>query len=350
VPVNADGFVAGSEESVRAQRRQVFLKEARAEADAGRPRGISVRNLLALWGAQARGLRINLRIEADLANHGLVTAPSFRKVTLDATVDLIGSAASESAAQHVESVPTEEADDLDVGLTVGNLPSALGGVVSVPPEASFDEAITLMLLNDYSQLAVLSGKRTLRGAVTWKSIARLRHLNPSATLANTIVHVAPVRYDQDLIEILSALESQDFVLVRDGHNAISGIVTTADVVAVYGQLSTPFFLIGQLDQSLRRVMSRYFRLDEIRRRCDTDGTGRIESFDDLTMGDYLRVLENQECWAKLNWPLHRSAFVKRLDELREIRNEIMHFNPDPLPADAVDKLRNILRVLRECVG
>src|SRR3712207_8440643 len=37
------------------------------------------------------------------------------------------------------------------GLTVGNLPSALGGLKSVAPNATFEEAITKMLLNDFSQ-------------------------------------------------------------------------------------------------------------------------------------------------------------------------------------------------------
>lgn len=41
------------------------------------------------------------------------------------------------------------------------------------------------------------------------------------------------------------------------------------------------------------------------------------------------------------------AFVKRLDELRGVRNDVMQFNPDPVPADSVEKLRNILGMLRQ---
>jgi hypothetical protein len=48
----------------------------------------------------------------------------------------------------------------------------------------------------------------------------------------------------------------------------------------------------------------------------------------------------------LGWPLDRSQFVKRLDEIRQVRNNVMHFNPDPpKPAD-VAKLRNFLRLIR----
>ena len=84
--------------------------------------------------------------------------------------------------------------------------------------------------------------------------------------------------------------------------------------------------------------------------CDLDGSRGIQSFDDLEMGDYQRVLENPDRWAKLRWPLDRATFIKRLDELRVVRNNVMHFNPEPVPADAVEKLRYVLKLLRDFGG
>jgi hypothetical protein len=52
-------------------------------------------------------------------------------------------------------------------------------------------------------------------------------------------------------------------------------VTTADVVHAYGELATPFFLLGELDQMLRHVISRTFTLEEVTSLCDTDGTRSI---------------------------------------------------------------------------
>jgi hypothetical protein len=68
------------------------------------------------------------------------------------------------------------------------------------------------------------------------------------------------------------------------------------------------------------------------------------------MGDHQPVLEHPERWDKLGWPLDRSTFIKRLDELRLIRNNVTHFNPEPIPADAVEKLRYILKLLRDFGG
>ena len=61
-------------------------------------------------------------------------------------------------------------------------------------------------------------------------------------------------------------------------------------------------------------------------------------------------LENPDRWTKRGWPPDRATFIKRLDELRVVRNNVMHFNPEPVPADAVEKLRYILKLLRDFGG
>ncbi len=122
------------------------------------------------------------------------------------------------------------------------------------------------------------------------------------------------------------------------------------MVGAYRELSTPFFLIGELDQVLRQLIAKTFTLGEVTSLCDPDGSRTLGSFDDLEMGDCQRVLENTERWGKLGWPLDRATFIKRLDELRIVRNNVTHFNPEPVPADAVDKLRYILKLLRDYGG
>ena len=332
--------------SAGAQGRYEWLKEARNRADAKDPVEMTVRDLLTRWDTKADGTAPYQRIDADLANHGLTTSPGYRKVSMDTVVHLITPAQEAEATGHA-SADADGENELDVGLTVGNLPSALSGVESVPPTATFDQAITLMMLNGYSQLAVLSGTHTLRGAVTWQSIAYARHANPNASFADAIIPVREARYDQELVEVLSGLETWDFVFVRDEKNAVAGIVTTADVVGKYSELSTPFILIGELDQVLRRLISRTFTLDEVTSLCDADGSRSVKTFDDLEMGDYQRVLENPgigRSWAG-HWtgPPSSSASMS----LRVIRNNVMHFNPEPLPANTVDRLRYILKLLRD---
>ncbi|MFJ8939798.1 CBS domain-containing protein [Streptomyces sp. NPDC102365] len=335
--------------------RHARLKKARKSAEAGSPFTLSVQEMLGWWGATGRGL-VNEQIEAELANHSLITSPEFDKVPLGTTVHLV-----KAAEEDVEDIPitgppatvlvptgtSEEPDSRETGMTVGTLPSALGGVISVKPTATFEEAITLMVLHDFSQLAVLAGPHNLRGAVSWKSIARARHADPGAHLSQAIVDARDVRYDHDLIDALPTLAEHDFVLVRDQRNAIAGIVTAADVAQAYGDLAGHFLLIGEMDRRLRQVIAGAFTLPEVTKLCDAKGE-RIASFGDMTVGDYKRVLENPELWERLGWPLDRKVFIDRLDEIRKIRNNVMHFNSsDPLPKGDVDKIRNLNKLLRE---
>lgn len=342
----------GSEADSPPPSRHEFLKEARRRADADDPIVESVRDLLHRWGGRARGSRIMESMVADLENHGLITEPDFRRVTLDSRVAVVSPVRSSerdevpAAVTPVADPEPAGSDDRDVGLTLGNLPSALGGVVSVTPQSTLAQAVTLMLVHDFSQIPVLSGTREVRGAVTWKSIAQAWHVDPAAGLADAIVAASPMAYDTELVEVLPLLATRDFVIVHDHTRAIAGIVTTTDVVNLYGELSTPFFLVGELDQELRALVASTFTIDRVRTVCDPHGARNLTSHDELTMGDYERTLQNPDCWATLGWPLDRAVFTDRLAELRAIRNDITHFNPDPVPPGAVPMLRNMLGLIR----
>ncbi len=329
-----------------------MLREAIKSAGEGRSTILTVRDLIAHWEALRRGHLVNAQIEADLYNHGVTTSPDFRTVTLETHIKIIELALSETETAGVD--PLADSDNskavMDIGLTLGNLPSALGGVESVDPNASIQEAITKMLLNDYSQLAVMQGNRHLAGEVTWRSIAQALHFDSDATLADATVPTREHPYDRELIDVLNIIYDEDFVFVRNVSKEICGIVTAADVVDTYGDMAVPFQLIGELDRLLRLTLEREFDLEEVIAVCDPGATRDIEAFDELTIGDYQRVLEHHGCWDRVGWRLDRKVFIARLDELRMIRNDITHFNPDPIPQDAVELLRNMIKLLKDLCG
>lgn len=340
-----------------------FLHSAKRAAESGSPLRMSVRELIGIWGARVRDFGLNERVDADLGNQGMTTEPDFRAVTLDDTVAIIftaQTAINEAPALHMEDSFTSPATSSqfyltvrdgegtwDHGLTIGNLPSASKEVYSVAPDATFEEVITLMLIQDFSQLAVMTGPRDLKGAVTWKSIARARNAYPDAKLSAAIVNSDPVRYTDDLIGVLPVIQRQEFVFVRGADRSVTGIVTLADVVEVYGQMASPFFMIGRIDQSLRRIVESAFPMKIITPLCDPGSLRDLSSYDQLTMGDYQRILEYPECWTKLGWSLHRKTFIARLEEIAEIRNNIMHFNNDPLPDDVLSMLQSFVDLLQE---
>ena len=160
-----------------------------------------------------------------------------------------------------------------------------------------------MLLDDYSQLPVMTSAREIKGAVTWQSIARAQHAQPDAVFSAAIAPAVEFAYDTELIDVLPTLQEEDFVLVRDQSRVVIGIVTTADVVAAYGQLATPFFLIGELDQLLRRIVRENFSRGAVQDLCDPDHNRELDSYDQLSIGDYERVLENPDRRKELGWHL-----------------------------------------------
>lgn len=345
----SEGAAGGDEgAAVGPDDRHSKLTAARAATDRGDPHRIRVRELLGLWGAKSRGYRIVDRVSADLENYSLETRPDFRKVSLDSFVELVGQpTASDGDIAETAVAEAPGSARLDVGLTLGNVASALSGVLSVNPNDTLATAMTQMRLNDYSQLAVMTSPRTMKGAVTWRSIAKALAHNPGAQLSDAIEPAVEHPFDRDLVDVLDELYATDFVFVRNSTNEVSGIVTTADLVLLYGETATPFFIVGEVDHLLRSFVRDGWTIQQVVAVCDPDGTRGIQSHDDLTFGDYQRMLQDPSHFSSLSWPLDRSAFIGRLDEIREIRNGLMHFDADPLGRDDVTSLRNFLKLLRD---
>lgn len=345
-----------SEEELHAFVRVVdFLTKAQDQAQAGDPMALTVRELLRVWGFEDRDRDAVHQVGIDLDNAGLTTTPDFRAVNLDRTINLILPAEDDdtSATEPLGELPgtkKAEVDDEgndDIGLTLGYLVGKKSPLVWVPPSATLEKAITEMEINDFSQLPILADPYTLHGTVSWESIARWRRRPKAAepTLSD-VVHTRARVFDYDvrLLDVLDALREEEFIFVRDFDRKITGIITAADVVETYDETATPFFLIGEIDQGLRQLIRNAFDLDTVRRVCRT-GTG-ILSFDSLTMYHYQTVLNDPDCWAELAWGLDREVVITRLNEIRQVRNRVMHFNADLVEPGDVRKLRNFLVLLR----
>ncbi|MEW2384328.1 hypothetical protein AB0873_19865 [Micromonospora sp. NPDC047707] len=344
------------EEADAVRRRFAMLEEAQADAKEGRPRTLTVREFIKHWGLEDRDRTTSAQIDADLANHGLTTVPDFRTVSLDKTIRMLvlpegggDVVATEVVNDGVEPAPAAgDEESVDVGLTLGNLLPDDMSLTWVSPTASFEEAITAMQVDDFSQLAVLANPYTVHGAVTWESIAAAKHRDANATFSDAIDRRAAALvfdYDVRLLDVLQTLQQNGFIFVRDEQRKISGIITAADVVRKYDETATPFFLIGEIDQELRQLLQNTFDEETVRQACIAAGSS-FKSFDSMSIGQYQAVLDNPDCWKQLGWPLDRYVFIKRLDRLRKVRNNVMHFNPDPIRPTDVGKLRNFLDLIR----
>ncbi|MGH8930159.1 MAG: hypothetical protein ACRDZO_05860 [Egibacteraceae bacterium] len=333
-----------------------FLDDAveRAHND---PVRITIRELLAKWGAKRRGYWIVEDMQADLLERGLSTEPPFTEGWIDSEITVVS---VDAATAEDERDPTSddrveeverEAESTRTFLRVGNLQSATAGVVGVRQEHGLAHAESLMMRHDYSQIAVLSGPRELVGAVSWESIAQARIRSSQAELRDAIVRAEDVMVEDDLLSHIPRIIDAGFVFVRRRDKTICGIVTTADLSEEFSRLANPFFLIGEIERRLRRAIDGRFKPEELRQLRDPEDSAReVNSVDDLTIGEQVRLLERPECWQRMGWQIDKKVFVETLHEIRVLRNEVMHFSPDPLEDHQVAKLRNFIKWLRLLEG
>ena len=117
----------------------------------------------------------------------------------------------------------------------------------------------------------------------------------------------------------------------------------------FRQLAEPFLLVGEIENYIRRLIDSKFTIEQLSSfRDPNDDNRRIDTVANLTFGEYLRLLEKTENWENLKIPVHRQTFIKNLDEVRDLRNDVMHFNPDPFAEEDLQKLRlfaNFMRIL-----
>lgn len=318
-----------------------FVGEAVEAARVGAGYEVTVRELIAHWGAKGRGSRVVRRIRTQLTKAKLRSEPDFRQVSLDTVVRLV----LDSAHAGKRTEPDE--DEREYGLTVGTLPSAGAGVVTVAANDSLHVAYTRMIVDDYSQLPVMSGPRTVRGAVTWRSLTTALLKSPSATLADALVDVSQVKYSDDLLKLVPRIVAEDFVLVLDVEDKVGGIVTAADLSELFAEQAESFLMLGEIDQRLRDRIRGRLALDVVQPLCERPDGRAVRSFDDLTMGDYQAILANPDCWTTVGWPLDRSEVHAVINIVREVRNDVTHFNPDPIDPERMAKVRGMLSLLRE---
>jgi CBS domain-containing protein len=220
--------------------------------------------------------------------------------------------------------------------------------VSVAPDAPVELAISLMLKNGFSQLPVMEGPRTLKGIISWTSIAQRQGIGiPIARVRDCTddAHVLPL--ETSLFAAIEAIYQCDYALVRHPDNRIGGIVTTADLALEFRSLSEPFLLIGEIENHLRRLITPHFTLQDLQQvKNATDPPREVTAIDDLTFGEYIRLLQVEDNWKRLSLRLDRAQFIKWLEEVRDIRNDVMHFDPDPLSEDEVQSLRDIARLMQ----
>jgi len=307
----------------------------------------SARDLLRLFGKHRRGSWINSRIQSELDKLGITTFPLFYTTWVDEPFiyklkDKPGPTKKVQEQKDDQSGNTTDIDNVfkDPTFRVGRLESANTEPLSVSPNATLSEAVTTMRMHDFSQLPVVNGN-ALKGMVSWRSIGwHLSQKRDGTEVRHFMDNAYEITPDESLFRAIELVKQHDAVLVKN-NGKITGIITTYDLSAEFRQLAEPFLLLAEIENQIRIILGDKLTGSELEGVKDPNDTERnISCIDDLTFGEYVRIFQNPELWGKLQLEIDQKVFSKKLDDIRRIRNDVMHFNPDPLENKDLLSLRN----------
>lgn len=320
----------------------------------------TIREFLSWFGAQRR-TRLNVEyIEGQLAKAGLKTVPGYLNRWVDApvTFELASKTAEQQPAQPGASVAAEKTKSEDGGVEeesvaddpsfrIGNVKSATAGLVSVPPNASLQQAVTLMMTRNYSQLPVMNGSRDVRGVISWKSIGARLAANISSGEVRIFMDAAKeLPIDSSLFAGIPVIADHGYVLIRAENKELTGIVTASDIAFQFEDISKPFLLLAEIENQLRSLINRKLNKADIKKaNADEFLPPDFGGVHALTFANCVAALSHPENWDKLNFGMDRKLFCAELAEINKIRNAVMHFNPDPPNEDAMRRLHDVSNLL-----
>ncbi|MYD52302.1 MAG: CBS domain-containing protein [Dehalococcoidia bacterium] len=301
------------------------------------PEKLTIREFLGWYDYARRGGSIVNRIRNDLDKLELRTNPDFEVEWIDSII---------SIELHPDVTDTPSSGDpVDPTHRIGSLEAANKRPMSVNPDDPLSRATTMMQLHDYAQLPVMINNRDVKGIVSWQSIGIRLSLGRGCEYVRDCMEPArEIPFSTPLFDAITEIVEHGYVLVRGKDRVVTGIVTAGDISNQFMQLAGPFLLIGEIEGYLRHLIHGKFKVEEMRE-ASPAGQQDIKGIADMTLGGYCRLLSSEENWSQLSLNVDRKELVKHLDDVREIRNDVMHFDPDGLSPEHIKKLQDVAQFL-----
>jgi predicted transcriptional regulator len=310
---------------------------------------VTIRTFLSWFGAQRRTSANVEHIKDEMAKAGLRTVPDYLNIWVDTpiTFELI---AAHAAGEPDNKAMTEDEQSSqsasDPSFRIGKIASANNPPVSVKPNASLQEAVTIMLARNFSQLPVMTTEREVKGVISWASIgARLATKISGPDVQSYMDDHHEILISASLFSGIRIILEHNYVLVRSLDKKVSGIVTSNDIALQFEEISTPFLLLAEIENNLRSLIGIKLKISDIKRACGEEHLPKeFSGVSELTFGNYVRILDHIDNWNKIGLNLDRTAFCSELTAINVIRNDVMHFDPDPLTEQDLSKLRNVAKM------
>lgn len=302
---------------------------AKAIRESNQPQVVTPRQLINAVGYERRSPNACRIIDEFLEENDLEVVPHYLNEWVDNDVEV---RPKEKATKRLREDPIKR---------LGLLKAANTKPTSVDNSDPLQKAVTLMMLNNYSQLPVMKGPRTIVGYISWETIGEAISKGEASELVKDYKRetVRTLKRDTPLLRAIYEVYKHDFIVVTGEDGTPCGIVTTADISSQFLTWTEPFVMLEQIENLIRHILDGKILKEDLEKVCQEESR-KPESIDDLTFGEYIALMENPKQWERIGLKsVDRALFVQSLNEVREIRNDIMHFDPEGIDDSSRGKLK-----------
>jgi len=233
-----------------------------------------------------------------------------------------------------------------------------GAPLCVSKSTPVREALSLMVINDYSQLPVINDQGNLIGLISETSIINTYYQIDAevSLLGITVDHcMSPAKTispDSDIFEALNLLENRYAVVVVEGQKPV-GILTDFDTTHFFRDLSEGLIIVEDIEVTLRKYIERVFPSDHSMdaalmrafKESKRDPSRPAKEFEGLSFSEHIHLITTKENWKKFEaYFAPKEIFVKFMEQVGKIRNQLAHFRGrlEPIQLNALIRARDWL--------
>lgn len=220
----------------------------------------------------------------------------------------------------------------------------------VSTDKTVGDALTLMVVHDYSQLPIVDGDGNLCGIITEATINRTYyHAGGNVSLLELPVTHCQTRpttiaRDNDVFEALDLLKNEYAIVVVEADKPV-GILTDYDTAHFFRDISEGLILVEDIEVTLRQYIETAFPTDQEKRQAIKSALGRRQDYERLGFFQHMQMITADANWARFKSVFEsKELFSSLMDQVRQIRNQLAHFRgrPDPVQHDALLRARDWL--------
>jgi hypothetical protein len=126
------------------------------------------------------------------------------------------------------------------------------------------------------------------------------------------------------------------------------MVTASDLSMQFHVLAEPFLLLREIELHVRQVLDEKITVHDFQFLKSVGSVAPEPSvISDLSFGEYVRLIQHPQVWPKLCLRIDNGVLVTLLENVRRIRNDVMHFDPDPMTPEELATLKRAVRLLQQ---